>query len=342
MLLAVVIAVVLGAAIAAAVALFDDEGATDGAGPPGSGAGACDGPPTVALAVDLADGAPEVFVVRPDQPPAAVLPGQVAHEPAAAPTGDRLAVTVADGDYESAGPEGSTITVVGVDGAGPQALTPTTIGVEDQTPAWSPDGATIVFGRSDFTEPAPAGWSLLTVPSEGGEPTELVGAEGPLVRVQAPAWSPDGERIAYVRSVDEPDGSARATSVWVVGADGSAPRELAPVPDLAVVLDWSPDGTHLLAVPRFPGDGLPMEVIDIATGEVASVDEAPGSARWSTRAGRVVGLTRDGDVVEQALDGATLGDSEVLLAHDDLPESTFEDGGFPGFPEDVAVVPCRT
>lgn len=340
-LLLIAVLAVLGGVVAAVVALVDDGGGpSDGAAPPGPGVVACDGPPTLAVSVDVGMDAPAVFVARPGEEPTPVLPGAVTLDAAPAPGGRGVAVTVADGDYESGGPSGSSLTVVGLDGTDPRALTPPTLAVEDQAPAWSPDGATIAFVRSDYTDPEVAGWSLLTVPAAGGEPTEVVASEGRLVRVDSPAWSPDGTQLAFTRSVDQIDGSATTTSVWLVDAAGSGARELAPLPDWAV-LDWSDDGTHLLAgAPRYGGD-VPASVVDVASGAVTTVEGAPGGTRWSSRAGRVIGVDTDGSVVEQVLDDGALGDVEVLLAQADLPPSTFEGDPSPGWPWDVAVVPCR-
>lgn len=318
---------VLIAIVAAVAACGDDDGQPEDVG-------ACDGPPTVAAAVDLADGIPEVFVVRPGADPVSLTPDLVATDPAPAPDGTRVVVTLADGDYESAGPEGESLMVVDVDGSDRRDVTPPTQGVADHTPAWSPDGTQIAFVRQSY-DGSTSSAGIWTVPADGGEPTEVAVDDDRFVQVEGTSWSPDGTQIAYVRTEYAEDDSSSATAVWIVGADGSSPRQVAPIADLAG-LDWSADGARILA-----GGYDATSVVDVSTGSVTTVDGVLRDAHWSTRDGRVVGVTEDGEVVEQPIDGDRLGDAEVLLARDDVPESEFEGDRSPGEVEAVAPLPCR-
>jgi len=84
------------------------------------------------------------------------------------------------------------------------------------------------------------------------------GADRPLAggpRDSAPAWSPDGARLAFIRQV----GSQR--QLWIVAADpGSEPVLAAEVAVTAgrsiVSFDWSPDGRQLVYCARVAGDEL--------------------------------------------------------------------------------------
>ena len=76
------------------------------------------------------------------------------------------------------------------------------------------------------------GGYLWSVPREGGEARQLTtgGHES------HPAFSPDGKWIAFT---GEYDGNA---DVYVMAAEGSAPKRLTWHPDPDVVVGWTPDG----------------------------------------------------------------------------------------------------
>ncbi len=87
-----------------------------------------------------------------------------------------------------------------------------------------------------------------------------------------PAWSPDGRRIAFVRSAIT---AAKETSdVFVVNVDGSGLRRL--VPD-AEFVDWSPDGRRIAFV-RIVRDVETVYVATAADGAERSIATVPGFA----------------------------------------------------------------
>ena len=67
--------------------------------------------------------------------------------------------------------------------------------------------------------------------------------------IWSPVWSPNGQQIAYYRTVDPADRfNDRPCTVrtWVVDVDGSDNRRLDPVGDgCDLPVSWSPDGTRL-------------------------------------------------------------------------------------------------
>ena len=118
---------------------------------------------------------------------------------------------------------------------------------------WSPDGRRVAYA----CDPEPdadlhARTRIFTVDAAGtGRPVEVAALAG---ACRGPAWSPDGLHIAFrgFEVADEPWGASE--SVWVVPADGGAPRDLAPdmhlypAPSNSSDLDdWRRDGGPELA-----------------------------------------------------------------------------------------------
>ena len=71
----------------------------------------------------------------------------------------------------------------------------------------------------------------------------------------SPAWSPNGEQIAFIRSVPVPHFSSDA-EIFVMNADGSNQRRLTQLRNVHILSRpaWSPDGTKLAFVGPHIGD----------------------------------------------------------------------------------------
>jgi serine/threonine protein kinase len=109
---------------------------------------------------------------------------------------------------------------------------------EDQWPDWSPDG------RIVFTEgfKGGSGWDIYVMNADGSNRALWLG--GPACDVK-PAWSPDGNWIAFIRNSRDTNGNGAvdeedAGDVWVARADGSDLRQLTSG-DWAITPAWSPD-----------------------------------------------------------------------------------------------------
>jgi dipeptidyl aminopeptidase/acylaminoacyl peptidase len=168
-------------------------------------------------------------------------------------------------------------------------------------PAWSPDGASVVFvsARHD-TRDEDAVSDVFVAPAAGGDAVRVTATD---LAVGRPAFSPDGATIWFVAS--EPDLAGRPTMLWSVPADGSGKPARLTDPErfdhdaafgagiLPLVVDEHAVTTISLrrgaiGLLRFPVDGgEPAELLggrrtvhdyDVAGGVVAAVVSDPTSA----------------------------------------------------------------
>jgi WD40-like Beta Propeller Repeat len=96
-----------------------------------------------------------------------------------------------------------------------------------EAPAWSPDGAHILFIRDR---------ELLSTTPDGASPTLIES------NAWSPAWAPDGSQITFVRPVGPYDD----TDLYTVGADGGGAQKLLELPGQVMSPSWSPDGSTII------------------------------------------------------------------------------------------------
>jgi dipeptidyl aminopeptidase/acylaminoacyl peptidase/CubicO group peptidase (beta-lactamase class C family) len=199
------------------------------------------------------------------------------------------------------------------------------------SPAISPDGGRVVYVLRTSDRGADQDrWALWQVSADGGDPLQLT--RGPADT--APAWSPDGRRIAFLRGGDAP------AQIWLLPAAAGEPEQLTRLPAGAGPPAWSPDGSRIafsapvdgraadwhaggaggderrerepVVIDRLgykaDGSGLlralrrHLHVADLATGEVRQVthgDWHAGDPAWSPDGRRLAlpaALTADADL----------------------------------------------
>jgi TolB protein len=121
-----------------------------------------------------------------------------------------------------------------------------------------------------------------------------------------PAWSPDGQRIAYTKQTES------GPELWIMDADGSSQHPVAPGHWLRSA-DWSPNGKTLIAVEEpSPGQGGALVLVAASTGAITKLADTPGTAGspdWSPD-GRLIAFTlfptngNDEDVYVVKADGS--------------------------------------
>lgn len=179
-------------------------------------------------------------------------------------------------------------------------------------PAWSPDGRLIAVSEVGENHS-----DVLVLDATGARIRQLT-RNWSNVSVQdsawgrKPAWSPDGDRIAYVTDLGRFD-----MSLWVVPSGGGQARALYRLAVGSAGLDWpswSPDGRRIAFTAYPPGVYQPPQIfiLTLATGDVAQVTELKSGAydpAWSPDgsqlaiAGRVDGKS---SVMVMKVDGTEL------------------------------------
>lgn len=261
--------------------------------------------------LDVASGSARPFTTGPDD-----------SAPRWSPDGGSLAFTAKRHDDEA------QLWVISMQGGEARRLTDLDAGVSTEL-AWSPDSQLIAVvapvtddggpGASPLRTiermpykmdglgrlPAGFGMQLFVVRADGEERLQLT--EGELF-VSSPAWSPGGDRLAFVASggdwAREP-----VAPVYVVPADGGETIRVSQDDRWHSAVSWSPDGESLLSVGTdmrtveharlwlIPsGGGVPRELApgfdrNVMVGSVAYPGAPPA---YTPDGGRVVFCARDG------------------------------------------------
>jgi Tol biopolymer transport system component len=184
------------------------------------------------------------------------------------------------------------IYTVAADGSGRTRLTDFG-GVGAGEPAWSPDGGSIAFSRS-ITDDEDDDRSQVWVMAADGSGARPVSSGPKSGRVDvSPAWSPDGERIAFIRY--RFTSRALESSLITAAAGGGDERVLVKIGSQALSSlgqpAWSPDGNRLLLTQQRLGRGAyfrpTLYLVDAASGARTELLRDAEEGSWSPDGGQI-------------------------------------------------------
>jgi Tol biopolymer transport system component len=138
-------------------------------------------------------------------------------------------------------------------------------------PALSPDGRKVAFSLADPTNGDD--WDIYVINVDGTGLTRLT--TDPAFDGWRPAWSPDGQEIAFFSTRDDPLND----EIYVMNADGSNVRRLTNNPADDADPAWSPDGTRVAWMTNRDGD-RDIYVMNVDGSNPTALTVDPANDEW--------------------------------------------------------------
>jgi TolB protein len=143
--------------------------------------------------------------------------------------------------------------------------------------SWAPDGHVMIVHAGGAAASSPEHLAFLSLDPTSETVTEN-GLDSTLASFQAPAWSPDGSRIAWARTQDEKN------EIVVTDGAGANPQTVGTF-GTKTAFAWSPDGTRLAYIngeqALDAGTIGPLHIRDMETSEEIVQDENIVAFFWS-------------------------------------------------------------
>jgi len=159
--------------------------------------------------------------------------------PAWSPDGNQIAF-VSDRDTDPAKKK-TQIYLMNSDGSQPTRISEDSL-INDTLPAWSPDGSKIAFvsDRDSLqANPVYIRTRIYVMNSDGTQQTRLT--DGPALNDTHPAWSPDGQKIAFARGAfDQTKLIFVSSFIYVMDNDGSNQTLLTDYLSFSTEPAWAP------------------------------------------------------------------------------------------------------
>ena len=217
---------------------------------------------TTGKGVSNPTGDPEIFTMSPKGTGVRQLTFNQADDiyPILSPDGQKIA-------YESTGsqpsnPEGDReVYLVNADGSGNKNLTDNRAILKDLAPEFSPDGQRIAYvSEGEQVGNPQADSEIYAMNLDGSGQTNLTN-NGDLLHEGSPAFSPDGQKIAYTSGGQQDSNPEGDQEVYVMNAsDGSGQTNLTYNGNLVADVEpsFSPDGQKIAYTSDGPQDSNPV------------------------------------------------------------------------------------